>query len=572
MTRSGTALERLREWGFDHPRAKTYLREAWAIARVAAREAHLPPPFTPPEWRDFARLNTGARTSAEGSAVLILSTRGWSTHLAWETLLGRALVQRGCRVSYATCGGRLPVCDIVPITSTGSSMPCRSCREYVGGALNAAGFSPLEVRDLIDVKRELAHASSVVAMLKSVAQCEAFESEDLPLGRIVRISLAWYLSRGTLQDDDETLRAYKRFLVTGLIYQRAFSRLLDKERPDRVFTLSGVFAPERILSELAWRRGIRVARYEKGFLNNSLVISTWNPGSDLLDVGQGTWDDCSTTKLSNGQRQWITGYLADRVAGGQMFDAFWRTDNPAVVDIRRTLRFDDTTPLVAAFTNTLWDGSTQGLDVAFRSMADWVVETIEWGRRSPKLNVAIRIHPADVMLRHHPAREVIQEHIALTIPDMPANVRIIGPKDPLNSYGLAMAADVGLTYTSTIGLEMAALGKPVVVAGRPHYSRKGFTNDPDNAANYWREVEKLLSDPDPDDRISARRDLALAYGYLFFYRFHQHLSAVEELGRSRPRLGIREPHDLDAGRDPVIDRIVDHIIRGDGPLIAPPGD
>ena len=36
----------------------------------------------------------------------------------------------------------------------------------------------------------------------------------------------------------------------------------------------------------------------------------------------------------------------------------------------------------------------------------------------------------------------------------------------MNAYSLAEEADVGLTFGSTIGLEMAMLGKPVLLASR----------------------------------------------------------------------------------------------------------
>ena len=52
---------------------------------------------------------------------------------------------------------------------------------------------------------------------------------------------------------------------------------------------------------------------------------------------------------------------------------------------------------------------------------------------------------------------------------LPSNVRIVLPEDSVNAYRLAAEADVGLTFGSTIGLEMAMLGKPVLVASKALY-------------------------------------------------------------------------------------------------------
>ena len=47
--------------------------------------------------------------------------------------------------------------------------------------------------------------------------------------------------------------------------------------------------------------------------------------------------------------------------------------------------------------------------------------------------------------------------------------------DPVNTYDLFEIADLGLVYTTTVGLEMAMSGVPVIVVGKTHYRGKGFT-------------------------------------------------------------------------------------------------
>ena len=55
---------------------------------------------------------------------------------------------------------------------------------------------------------------------------------------------------------------------------------------------------------------------------------------------------------------------------------------------------------------------------------------------------------------------------------------MIAPTEKVNTYDLIAAADVGLVYTTTVGLEMAMCGIPVIVVGDTHYRERGFTNDP----------------------------------------------------------------------------------------------
>jgi hypothetical protein len=97
-------------------------------------------------------------------------------------------------------------------------------------------------------------------------------------------------------------------------------------------------------------------------------------------------------------------------------------------------------------------------------------------------------------------------------------------------------ADLGLVYTTTVGMEMAMSGVPTIVAGHTHYRGKGFTLDPAG----WEEFFELLNQAlmqkkvGQADGLSASRhpqsegrprlsrdqvDLAWQYAYRFFFTY-----------------------------------------------------
>ena len=51
---------------------------------------------------------------------------------------------------------------------------------------------------------------------------------------------------------------------------------------------------------------------------------------------------------------------------------------------------------------------------------------------------------------------------------------------PGQHHDLVETAGLGLVYTTTVGLEMAMSGVPVIVIGQTHYRGKGFSLDPDS--------------------------------------------------------------------------------------------
>jgi hypothetical protein len=556
---------RVLDWAWNHPRSKRRLREAWGLGREAAAVLHLPQPFEPPEWDALRRLAATDDPPPEGAErVLFMSWRGWSTHLAIETVLAHAVLRRGGAPIFAYCGGRLPICDVMPVDAA-PPMPCHSCREYASGAIKAAGFDSVALHDVLDVGATVKIARKRVAALTSVRECEAYVDQGLPLGRLVRVSVAWFLSRGTLSESPQVLQTYRSFLISGIVVARGLRAILKRTEAQRVFMLNGTFFAESIMGALANQRGLPFGTYEKGFIHDSIVMTPGAPASHLK-MPDSAWEKARDTPLSDDVSETIDAYLGSRRSGGGALDNFWQHRVDDVDRIRDDLHLVEGRPLIVMFCNILWDSAVLGRDIAFASMGDWVLGGIRWAAGHPDVDLVIRIHPAEVGLRNHPTRERMAEHIAAHAPVLPANVRVVEADDPTSSYAFMDIAALGLVYTSTVGLELAARGVPVVVAADTHYRGRGFTVDPVSSDDYWRQADLHLASPPDAPERERIRELARRYAALFFFRFHNVLGAVTEDGRSRPRIRTGHASDLDPGLDPAMDRIVSGILDGIPPI------
>ncbi|MGH2867077.1 MAG: hypothetical protein ACRDNK_05835 [Solirubrobacteraceae bacterium] len=425
------------------------------------------------------------------------------------------------------------------------------------------------MRDLVDVGALVTGATSLVAGLDTVRDCEDFVAEGLPLGRLVRISAAWFLSRGTLPDTRPVLHTYRSFLVSGIVVASAARAMLDRVRPDRVFMLNGTFFAESIMIALATQRGLPYTTYERGFVQDSVVM-TPNAAACYLMVPDESWARARDVALSHEEAEAVEAYLGQRSRGEGTLDNFWRDRVENVPQIRHELRLDADRRLAVMFCNVLWDSAVLERDVCFQSMSDWVVAGIRWAATHPELDLVVRIHPGEVQLTNHPTRERMDDQIATRLPSLPHNVRVVAADDPISSYVLMDEATVGLVYSSTVGLELATRGIPVIVAAEAHYRGRGFTMDPVTAEEYWTAADRVLhSPPEPTERERTRR-LALRYAALFFFRFHNTLDAVHEEGRSRPRVRAQYASELDPGHDVALDRLVAGILEG-VPPVAPAG-
>jgi hypothetical protein len=557
---------RVLDWAWRHPRWKRRMREVWGVARESAASVGLPRPFDPPEFaqlRHLAMASVGPTSAAP--RVLFMSWRGWSTHLAIETVLAQSVARHGGTPVFASCGGRLPICDVMTVDAA-PPMPCHSCREYAFGAVRAAGFDALGLRDVIDVPSAVETARKLVADLGTVRQCEDFTYADIPLGRLVRISVAWFLSRGTLPDTPLVVDTYRSFLVSGIVVSNGLRRILDRLHPDRVFMLNGTFFAENIMSVLAAEHKIPFTTYEKGFLYDSVVVTPGEPACYLM-VPESAWTEAKDAPLTLSEMTAVDAYLGQRRQGEGTLDNFWREGVDDVARIRHDLRLDPDRPLVVMFCNILWDSAVIGRDLAFASMGDWVLEGIRWAGAHPEIDFLIRIHPAEVKLLNHPTRERTAQHIADHVPSLAPNIRIVSAEDPTSSYALMDEASLGLVYTSTVGLEMAVRGKPVVVAADTHYRNRGFTIDPETSDAYFAAADRLLTHPPSLEERGRIRELAARYAALFFFRYHQVLGAVHEEGRSRPHIRADDA-DLEPGGDAALDRVVAGIMEG-AAVVAP---
>ena len=104
-------------------------------------------------------------------------------------------------------------------------------------------------------------------------------------------------------------------------------------------------------------------------------------------------------------------------------------------------------------------------------------------------------------------------------PEMPENIRLVEANDPINTYDLVEIADVGLAYTTTVGMEMAMSGVPAIVVGQTHYRQKGFTLDPDSWPAYFKLLDQVVADPQAFRLSRSQVEQAWQYAYRFFFEY-----------------------------------------------------
>jgi Capsule polysaccharide biosynthesis protein len=490
--------------------------------------------------------DVGARADAAPSAatrarprILVVSLRGWSAHIAYELVIAHALRLRGADVALLTCGGGMPACEL-GWARRAHPRPCDRCAWLTNRAAQAAALRHVRLGSLLPWGDD---AVSAPARPPAPEMLDAREASA--------ISVAWLLKATLLDRVPQARDVADDFAVAASGVGRATRALLRALEPDIVFLLNGLFGAERMIREVAHEQGIRAPTYEIAPRGGALVLAQKSPAPDY-DVDE-LWEQVRDRPLTEHERSEIVALLRDRARGLGAHEAYYERPEDDPNELRRRLGLAERQPVVSLFTNVTWDSATIGHDIGFSSMFDWIEHTVRIAR-DRKMVLVVRVHPAEVRWG---TREEVQDVITSRLGAIPANVRFVPAHDPISSYALLDISDLLLTYTTTVGLEAAARGKRVAVAGHTHYRGRGFTTDISGLDDLARTMQ---APPGPISPESV--ELALRYAHMFFFRAMIPFPLVEvEGGKVTALPGTAA--ELAPGADRYLDWICERILDGE---------
>ena len=176
----------------------------------------------------------------------------------------------------------------------------------------------------------------------------------------------------------------------------------------------------------------------------------------------------------------------------------------------------DNRPIVLLAANVLGDSLTLGRNIFAESMSEWITKTVQYFAERTDVQLVVRIHPGEKIV---PQAKSMGTVVREALPELPSHIHVIGALDNINTYDLIEIANLGLAYTTTVGVETAMNGIPVISCGETHYRGRGFTIDPNSWDEYFAALENVLSDL-PAHRLNDEQTAkAWNYAYRFFFEY-----------------------------------------------------
>lgn len=416
----------------------------------------------------------------------------------------------GDRVTLLGCDSRLLACRQNTLHHYSDCLECIDLRRSENSLLS----SPVPTKRLFRLsaaqKKEL---RTLKHRFSSLDELREYTIDNFDIGDGVLSSL---ISR--LRDPNPDIDAWAALINTALIsawtVYRSVQNYLDQTPTDRVYTFNGRHTNVRAVLRACQSRNVLCVVHEVGqdIQYFGLYENTMRHDIEYVENAiRAAW----IKGASDPQREAIASqWFTDRAKAVPSFGWSWVKDqqegllpknwDPSKKNIAIfNSSEDEFEALGAPWRNHLYQGQTDGLQRIIQSLS----------RDHSGCHVYLRIHP-NLGYSSNAQTDALARLDADFLTVIPAT-------DPTSTYSLIRAADVVVTFGSTVGIEAVFWGKPSILAGRCYWQRLGGTYNP---ASHDELMELLRA------RLPAKdKTAALMYGYYkatFGIRF-KYYSATE---------------------------------------------
>ncbi len=393
-----------------------------------------------------------------------------------------------------------------------------------------------------DYRRQNAYTKKVLRQLSSLVKIVPFPDirtgyKPLPdaVQQIVEL-VTTYDTQYTLQVEnvDPESDIYRMRLERNEEAVRTALAVFAVQKPEVVIVPNGTIQEMGVIYRIARHMKIPVVTYEFGDQRQRIWLA--QNAEVMRQETDAMWKARQSLPIKKKQMERLRALFAAR-QGAKPWENFSRrwqgSPKRGGEKVREELGLDDR-PVVVLATNVLGDSLTLGRQIFSRSMGEWISRTVQYFIGKPDVQLVIRVHPGEVLTHGLSMVDVVRN----VLPNLPEHIRLIKPADKTNTYDLIAVADAGLVYTTTVGLEMAMSGLPVIVTGKTHYRGRGFTFDPDTWVSYYKQLGQILAAPEKHRLSHEKIELAWQYAYRFFFEFPRpfpwHLVRMWEDYKSNP--------------------------------------
>jgi CDP-glycerol glycerophosphotransferase (TagB/SpsB family) len=430
---------------------------------------------------------------------------------AWEMLLYHLLRARGYEVDYVVYDAAVPMNELITqkaVETRGKDAYWNPLVKQGMQMLKAAGIQPKVI------PFPLEEIGKLIPPLGSEPEAYFnFHFDGLHLGSHVHGVTFRYYKSTTFGPDAANVA--RKFLITTLANYLFIRDLCQKSRYHSVLFSHGIYCTWGSLTDYCLKYKVPFVCYDRAKTKGTLNFN-YNQPAPVWSFDS-AWNRYNNRKLNELENAKVDEYFREReLQKGDVFAYNFTPRQSDVAALKINLGIPEGRKVITLFSNLIWDAANVSRDIAFPSALDCIVRTIEHFAGREDVQIVLRAHPAEKVLgTSQTYKGLVSEHFDHKLP---SNFTFLDYE--VNSYNVLDLSDIGVVNTSTVGLEFAMTGKPILLISETHYRGKGFTYDSSSEEQYFQLLEELIISP---ELLPAQVELARKYYYMMMYLYQQRM-------------------------------------------------
>ena len=447
--------------------------------------------------------------------IFILALRSIpTTNLVYfDAIFGHAFRKLGCDVKMLYCDGFLNSCDANTIFRN-QKPQCFVCKKLGSCVRNSLNLDPIFYRQYIS-ESDVEEIKKKVAVLRD-EELLNYKYLGVKVGEHAYTSTIRYFLFGDVDlNNPKEVSILREKVVFAMIAVKVAERVYLKEKPDVFFMLHGVYSTWGPFRDFCHLKGVDTVIYMNMPSRFGYFIFNRNSKpNDIVSVG--AWNKFRKLPLREKEEKQIDDFLFRRRKGKVGDQEMYREnfDNTKKDVILGSLSKSKYSRRYVMYPNLAWDNALEGqASKIFENIFSWLDETIEFFKEKKDYQLIIKPHPAELVWEG--SNKGVRDYIYEKHGSLPENIIVLNPSVPLRAYDLIDNDTIAIVFNGTLGMELLAVGIPVLVLADIHYKEDaGVAYKVDTLKKYF----DLLNNP-KELVLFTEANVKLAKKYAYFYFF-----------------------------------------------------
>lgn len=480
-----------------------------------------------------------------------------------EGALAQALLFRNIKVHAIICDGIYKACIqrdntiSAPVeywgcqASSESNLSCQQCNNLNSSVLEQMRVPYSFIGDYIS-ETELAYCDAT-ANKQSLETLKELNLDGIFLGDKILTAIIRYYKGGCENIDNTIIREFSRSaLINAIAAKNCFKHI----KPSKIFMPTGTYIDWGPALEVALNMHLPVTGWMSSYLSARFIFGHVIDRQHFFyhNISASSWNHIVNLHMTEDQHLRLEEYIHKRYLSNESFDlkmkySFSENETHTKYNLTENIK-------IGLFAHLNWDVAAESSAMAYPTFDDWIIDTLNIIINITDVHWFIKIHPAEAWASPDTGvLNLIRKHFE----QIPSHITIIPADDSMSPLNFLQMIDVGITAFGTAGLELALLGKPVILAGEAHYGGKGFTYDGKTAESYRQLLKNASKLPslNPEQLLLAKK-----YAYCYFIQRQIPFPVVYNPESSWWEFQPHKAHLLLPGQDPFTDFICERILDG----------